>query len=258
MPLLQINHLGHTFGGLKAVNDFNLTLEEGELIGLIGPNGAGKTTIFNLVTGVYRATEGEIIFNGENIVGYPPHKINTMGISRPFQTIRLWDGMTVLDNMRVAHHSQVRYGLFDSLFHTPAYHRQEEEITEHSMELLRLFNFDRFADMPAGGLPYGERRRLEIVRAMAARPKLLLLDEPAAGMNPGEVDSLMEFIAWIRDEFKLTIWLIEHQMRLVMGICERLKVIDFGSTIAEGKPEEVRNNPRVLEAYLGEAAEELG
>jgi branched-chain amino acid transport system ATP-binding protein len=257
MPLLQINHLSHFFGGLKAVDDFNLTLEEGELIGLIGPNGAGKTTVFNLVTGVYKATEGAIIYQGQDLVGVPPHKITGLGISRTFQTIRLWDQMSVLDNMRVAHHGQVDYGLGGILLRLPGYRRAESAITEHSMNLLKLFDFDRFAEIKAGNLPYGERRRLEIVRAMATRPKLLLLDEPAAGMNPGEIDSLMEFIHWVREEFDLTIWLIEHQMRLVMNICERLKVIDFGETIAEGPPEMVRNDPSVLEAYLGEQAEVL-
>jgi branched-chain amino acid transport system ATP-binding protein len=206
MPLLQINHLSHFFGGLKAVDDFNLTLEEGELIGLIGPNGAGKTTVFNLVTGVYKATEGAIVYQGQDLVGVPPHKITGLGISRTFQTIRLWDQMSVLDNMRVAHHGQVDYGLGGALLRLPGYRRSESAITEHSMNLLNLFDFDRFAEIK---------------------------------------------------EFDLTIWLIEHQMRLVMNICERLKVIDFGKTIAEGPPEMVRNDPSVLEAYLGEQAEVL-
>lgn len=257
MPLLQINHLSHFFGGLKAVDDFDLALEEGELIGLIGPNGAGKTTVFNLVTGVYKATEGQIVYEGQDLVGVPPHRITGLGISRTFQTIRLWDQMSVLDNMRVAHHGQVDYGLGGALLRLPGYRRAEDAITEHAMELLKLFDFDRFAEIEAGNLPYGERRRLEIVRAMATRPKLLLLDEPAAGMNPGEIDSLLEFIHWVREEFDLTIWLIEHQMRLVMNICERIKVIDFGKTIAEGPPEKVRSDPSVLEAYLGEQAEVL-
>lgn len=255
MMLLQINHLTHQFGGLRAVDDFNLELNQGELIGLIGPNGAGKTTIFNLVTGAYHATSGEILLESRDIVGKPPHTISGLGISRTFQTIRLWNQMTVLDNVRVAHHGRLRYGLAGALLRSPAYRRQEQEIETQSMDLLRLFKLERFAEEPVRNLPYGAQRRVEIVRAMATHPKLLLLDEPAAGMNPQEIGALMEFIHWIRDEFHLTIWLIEHQMRLVMGICERIKVLDFGATIAEGTPDEIRSNPRVIEAYLGETGE---
>jgi branched-chain amino acid transport system ATP-binding protein len=251
-PLLAINDLTHYFGGLRAVDDFDLELYPGELVGLIGPNGAGKTTIFNLVTGVYTPSEGEIIFDGEPIAGKAPHAITGLGISRTFQTIRLWDEMSVLDNMRVAHHGQVEYGLIDAMLHTGRYQAEERRIIDHAMELLQLFGFERYASLPARSLPYGDRRRLEIARAMATRPKLLILDEPAAGMNPGEVESLMAFIAWLREKFDLTLWLIEHQMKLVMGICERLTVIDFGKTIARGTPAEIQTNPQVLTAYLGE------
>ncbi len=257
MALLEINNLTHYFGGLRAVGDFNLRLEEGELIGLIGPNGAGKTTIFNLVTGAYQATEGSIRFQGEELVGKPSHEINAIGISRTFQTIRLWNEMTVLDNVRVAQHHQIQYGLADIFLQLGAYREQEQQIEAEAMDLLRLFKLERYANEPARNLPYGEQRRVEIVRGMAAKPKLLLLDEPAAGMNPREIGALMDFIRWIRDEFHLTIWLIEHQMRLVMGICERIKVLDFGETIAEGTPEEIRTNPKVVEAYLGEQTEAL-
>lgn len=257
MPLLVINDLSHYFGGLKAVDDFSLSLEEGELVGLIGPNGAGKTTVFNLVTGAYHASEGSINYQGEELVGKSSHAINGLGIARTFQTIRLWNQMTVLDNVKVAHHGRITYNLGEAFLRLPRYRQQEREIEEHSLELLRLFNLDGYAHEPVVNLPYGQQRRVEIVRAMASRPKLLLLDEPAAGMNPQEISALMDFIHWIRDEFELTIWLIEHQMRLVMNICERIKVLDFGATIAEGTAEQIQHDPRVIEAYLGEQAEEL-
>ncbi|MBN2469618.1 MAG: ABC transporter ATP-binding protein [Anaerolineae bacterium] len=257
MPLLRIDNLTHYFGGLRAVGDFNLEMESGELLGLIGPNGAGKTTVFNLVTGAYQASKGSIQLNGEELVGKPPHLINRLGISRTFQTIRLWNGMTVLDNIKVANHNRIRYGVIDVLLQTGSYRRQEQEFHDQAMELLRLFRLEGHATELAGSLPYGMQRRVEIMRALASQPKVLLLDEPAAGMNPQEIEELMDFIRWIRDEFKLSIWLIEHQMRLVMNICEHIKVIDFGVTIAEGTPDDIQNNPRVIEAYLGEQVEVL-
>ncbi|MBZ0292425.1 MAG: ABC transporter ATP-binding protein [Anaerolineae bacterium] len=257
MSLIETKNLTHYFGGLKAVGDFNLKIEAGELVGLIGPNGAGKTTVFNLVTGAYHASEGQIIFAGENIVGKAPHEITTMGISRTFQTIRLWNEMTVLDNIKVAQHGHIHYDLKDIFLQLPRYRSQERAIETQAMDMLKLFNLVSYAQQPAKNLPYGQQRRVEIVRALASRPKLLLLDEPAAGMNPQEIEELMVFIQSIRSEFDLTIWLIEHQMRLVMNICERITVLDFGETIAEGKPEAIQSNPKVIEAYLGVEDEEI-
>ena len=255
MPLLQVKRLSHYFGGLKAVSNFNLDLEPGELVGIIGPNGAGKTTVFNLITGVYRPTEGQIFFNGHNLVGLYPHQIISKGIARTFQTIRLFKELSVLDNVRIACYSQVRYSPLSSLLHSKSFIDEEQRIRQKAWHLLDIFNLTKYAQAQAKNLPYGEQRRLEIARALATKPRLLLLDEPAAGMNPGEIKRLMELIQWIRQQFDLTIILIEHQMRVVMGICERILVMDFGETIAEGNPKEIQSNPRVLEAYLGKGTE---
>lgn len=254
MPLLHIEQLTHYFGGLKAVSDFNLDLQGGEVVGLIGPNGAGKTTVFNLITGVYRPTRGRIQFDGKDLVGMQSCDIVSMGIARTFQTIRLFRELSVLNNVRIGHFSQARYGVASALFRSGPFRSEEERIREKAYELLETFNLAHYASSPAKALPYGEQRRLEIARALASNPKILLLDEPAAGMNPNEIDRLLETIAWLKDRFGLTIFLIEHQMRVVMGICQRILVLDFGETIAEGTPDEIRTNPRVLEAYLGKEA----
>ncbi len=249
--LLRIDGLTKLFGGLRAVIDFEIGIKPGELVGLIGPNGAGKTTVFNMISGLYVPSSGQILFRDHDLVGLPPHQITQLGIGRTFQNVRLFPNLTVLDNVRIAYHTHAGYGLLDAVLRTPRFGAKERELTERTIEFLSVFNLqDRHHEI-AKNLPYGEQRRLEIARALASNPQLLLLDEPAAGMNPNEVVTLMDLIHFIRDRFKLTILLIEHQMRVVMGICEWITVMDFGEIIARGTPEEIRNNPRVVEAYLG-------
>ena len=256
MALLEVKELGISFGGLRAVDDFHLTIETGELYGLIGPNGAGKTTVFNLLTGVYKPTDGYILLDGENITGKKTIEINQHGIARTFQNIRLFDELTVLDNVKAGLHNHYCYSTLTGILRLPRYYKVEKEMNEKAMELLKVFDLDGEADYKASNLPYGKQRKLEIARALATNPKLLLLDEPAAGMNPQETLELTQFIGRIRDEFGLTIFMIEHHMDLVMEISDRIYVLDFGKPIAEGTPEEIRNNPRVIEAYLGGAQDE--
>lgn len=251
-PLLKTNNVSISFGGIKAVQDFNIVLNRGELVGLIGPNGAGKTTAFNLLTGVYQPTTGTIEFDGVDVTGMKPYKITQHGIARTFQNIRLFGNLTVLDNVKIACNYLVNYSLAEAILRVGRYGKEEERIERESIELLRLFKLDDKKDELASNLPYGLQRHLEIARALAARPKLLLLDEPAAGMNPQETLDLMHLIEEIRKRFQLTILLIEHDMSLVMGICERLYVLEFGKILAQGIPQEIKSNADVIRAYLGE------
>lgn len=249
--VLRTQHLGITFGGLRAVSDFNIEIKEGELVGLIGPNGAGKTTVFNLLTGVYKPTEGAIFLYDEKISGKKSYQVVQAGVARTFQNIRLFHQMTVIENVLVAFTKDIEYGLFSAIFRTPKFWKTEKELKEKAIELLKIFNLDSKADVIASNLPYGEQRKLEIARALATDMKVLLLDEPAAGMNPTETADLLKCIKIIREKFGIAILLIEHDMSLVMNVCERIQVISFGQTIASGLPDEIANNQEVIEAYLG-------
>ena len=255
-PLLKCENVSEVFGGLKAVSDFNLYINPGELVGLIGPNGAGKTTAFNLFTGVYQPTTGTITFAGESLLGLKPYQITQKGIARTFQNIRLFAELSVLDNVKIAFHSHVKYGLLESVLRLGRYFGEEERIEEESKKLLKIFHLEEHAEEQAKNLPYGAQRRLEIARALATKPKLLLLDEPAAGMNPQETIELSQFIRQIRDKYKLTVMLVEHHMDLVMNISDYIYVIDFGKLISEGVPSVVQNDQRVIDAYLGVSEDE--
>ncbi|MES2638440.1 MAG: ABC transporter ATP-binding protein [Myxococcota bacterium] len=251
MTLLALEKAGIRFGGLRAVSDLDLSVPEGALYGLIGPNGAGKTTVFNLITGIYLPTEGDIRFQGKTLVGLGPTRIAAAGIGRTFQNIRLFAGLSVLDNVKVAFHRHLHATLFEAVLRAPRYLADEARAEDEARKLLDTFGLLPMADLGADNLPYGLRRRLEIARALATKPKLLLLDEPAAGMNPSEAEELMHLIRWVRETFGVTILLIEHHMAVVMGICERITVLDHGARIAEGTPDEIRKDPVVIEAYLG-------
>ncbi len=252
MALLEVKNLGIVFGGLHAVEDFNLSLEKGCLYGLIGPNGAGKTTVFNMLTGVYKPTTGTFSLDGKILNGKSPVEISKAGIARTFQNIRLFKNLPVIDNVKLGLHNQIKYSTIEGIFRLPRYFSAEKKMNEKAMELLKVFGLEKEADVMADNLPYGKQRKLEIARAMATNPKLLLLDEPAAGMNPSETQELMDTIRFVRDEFDMTILLIEHDMKLVGGICEEVTVLNFGTELAKGKTSDVLNDPEVIKAYLGD------
>ncbi len=252
MAMLEVKNLGISFGGLKAVDDFNVTIEKGQLYGLIGPNGAGKTTVFNLLTGVYRANSGSILLDGADITSKNTIEINQAGMARTFQNIRLFKELTVLDNVKVGLHNHYRYSTIEGILRLPNYYKVEKRMNERAMELLKVFDLDKESRYKASNLPYGKQRKLEIARALATDPKLLLLDEPAAGMNPNETAELMDTIRFVRDNFDMTILLIEHDMKLVSGICEKLTVLNFGQVLVQGETSDVLNDKRVITAYLGE------
>ena len=250
--LLKVDNVSMVFGGLRAVSNLSMHIDEGELIGLIGPNGAGKTTAFNMITGVYTPTEGKVYFNGQQSSGKKSYQVTQMGMARTFQNIRLFSELSVIDNVKIAYNIHVTYNLADAIVRDGKYLSEEEFITQKALDLLKIFHLEEEAHEVAKNLPYGKQRRLEIARALATEPKLLLLDEPASGMNPQETKELMEMIRWIRKEFNLSILLIEHDMGLVKGVCERIYVLEYGMMIAEGTPDEIKQNARVIEAYLGE------
>lgn len=251
LPLLQVRNMSHDFGGLRAVRDYNLEVGCGRIQGLIGPNGAGKTTIFNLITGIYKPSQGEIFLEGRKIDGLPPHRIASLGVGRTFQNLLLWRHMTVLEHVKLARYSKIRYGLFGAFFGTPARHREEAEIEKTAVRLLDTMGIRHLADQVVVNLPYGAQRRVEMARALATEPRILLLDEPTAGMNPEELVQIIEIIRRVHEEFGQSILLIEHRMKVVMELCEAVQTLDFGSVIAEGTPVEIQNNPRVIDAYLG-------
>lgn len=250
--MLEVTQLGISFGGLRAVDELDLRVEQGALVGLIGPNGAGKTTVFNMLTGVYCPTDGGIRLDGENLIGKKTHEISQLGVARTFQNIRLFHKLSVLDNVKTGLHNRVKYSFPECIFHLGSYSKKEKQMDETALQILRVFDLEDSRDLLASNLPYGKQRKLEIARALATEPKLLLLDEPAAGMNPNETAELMETISLVRDRFGVTILLIEHDMRLVSGICEYLYVLNFGRELASGVPSEVLSNPEVVTAYLGE------